>query len=335
MRWSMKKIYYLLSMLVSLLLLSCLGNRQTDNLEFELDNHILENSTVLSISFEDDGTAWLSSLNGYGDALTRVAPDGQITVFDEETALLDPETSIRDIEVDSQGRVWIANNGLIKYEDGIFIKYDTLNSILPANRIRSITVDSNDKVWVSSLDFDKAGLVVIENDVMTLYNEENSGIPCERVMDIEADNQGNNWILAMGKFYKYNGSLWREEDISNTGFTPAYVSDFAIDQDGRICAVMNYAMSSTLYEDDVPVMFIHGVDHTLVFYSEATNFPSICVDNNNRVWFSDLLGGLKYYDGQKLISTNFEHGASTTEVAPDGKLWVGSDDGVFIYNSSE
>jgi len=320
----MKKLLLLASVFV--ILCSCSVHQPVSDLE--LVDHILKNNSIWSMAFESDGTAWLGTQE---EGLIKVDTNGILQVFNSDNSIINEESTIRDIEVDSQDRVWISNDGLVCYESGQFTRYDSTNSIIPQNYVRSIAIDKLDRVWATSFGSgEDAGLVLYDSGNFQLFTEENSNIPDERIWDVEVDNDNSIWLLARSKFVKYNGVSWTTYDNDDFGFTPYMISDIAIDNDNRVCAVINYAASSSIHENDVPSLFIYNQNRTLVFNQKALMFPSVYVDSDNYVWCADF-SGTGVFDGIAYNESYIDKASMTVCESPDGKIWIGCNDGVYIY----
>lgn len=328
----MKKSITIIAMFF--LMLSCSHPEVDGNLT--LLDHILGSNTIISIAFENNGTAWLSTnettTDTSGPSLIKYdVQDGSIEVFNHSNSILDSQIAIQDIEIDAQSRVWFGSRGLYCYHEGVITRYDTSNSIIPQNHIYAIAIDDDNRVWATCFGSEEeAGVVVFDNGSFQLITEENSDIPYERVLDIEVGPDQTMWMLAGGNIVKYDGQTWTEYDEDDFGFRPYVIDDIAVDQDNNVCAVIDYAYSSSSFNDNVPILFIFNEDETVTFNAEMALTPSVFVDSDNDVWFSGY-AKVRKYDGDTLKVYDLPHSSYCVNESPDGDIWIGSNDGVYIY----
>ena len=331
----MKKLS--LFLLIILIPLSCTlfdpPEADVDNIEFV--QKILDGYWVVSIAFEDDGTAWCGTLGGYSSGLLRYK-DGQVDVFNAENSIINDSTTIRDLDVDSQGRVWICNDGLVCYEDGNFIRYDSSNSLIPQNSTRSVEIDSNDKIWITSwISSGDGGLISLENDVFSVFTTENSGLPSEIIRDMEIDNQNNVWLLYPNKITKFNGHVWTSYLSEDLGFEPYMLSDFEINSMDQVCGIMDFGYSSSMYSHvGNPVLYkFNGENAEVVLGDSTSSFFKIYLDLNDNIWCTGF-NGIRVYQFnnlEKFKVFELDHSPFFICESPDGKIWISGGGGVHIY----
>ncbi len=77
-------------------------------------------------------------------------------------------TRVEDIAFDKSGAHWLATpKGIIRYYDGQWNTYNTINSGLPTNSFKSVMVDNNDDVWAGA---HSNGVIVKIGDGTTVYS---------------------------------------------------------------------------------------------------------------------------------------------------------------------
>lgn len=325
MRYSMHKM--VLVLLIPVLFISCLTDYSTD--EFEFIERKLNNKEIMNIVFESDGTAWMASYFSGGHGLIKIDTSGSVNSFDGENSPIDPELMIQDMEVDNLDRLWIGNDGLIMHENGVFTQYNTSTHYMPGNYMASIASDQLGKVWAISR---SAGfwtaLISVENDSVRVFDETSSNIPSELVVDVEIDQNNDVWILAIGNLYKFDGSTWEILNLDSLQLSSYTISNFAIDNDDRILGVLTYTNTS---DEVVSALFMYDEGETTLYGTEDTMFRHFEIDKDNRAWYCNEMNILKYYDGENIVAPKFSHDAAVAAIAPDGKLWIGGLDGLFIY----
>lgn len=331
----MKKLTLLL--LIVLIAVSCTlfdpPEADIDNIEFV--QKILDGYWVVSIAFEDDGTAWCGTLGGYSSGLLRYK-DGQVDVFNAENSIINDSTTIWDLDVDSQGRVWICNDGLVCYEDGNFIRYDSSNSLIPQNSARSVEIDSDDKIWVTSRrSGGDGGLISLENDEFSVFTTENSDLPSETINDIQIDHENNIWLLYFDKITKFDGNVWKSFTPTQLGFTARMLTEFDINSEDEICGIIDYSFSSALYPSiGKPVLYkFNGLSSKIARGDSTSYFSRIFVDSEDIIWCAGY-GGIRAYNSDNLkVFTEFDlnHSSFTIAESPDGEIWISGGGGVHIY----
>ncbi len=145
----------------------------------------------------------------------------EFTIINDETLGLDIKTEplhIRSILEDSEGRLWIGNNGigvLLKDNKSIVNFSEKNNLIHPTSSRRgdkskagtlehvfAIEEDGDGNIWFGDRD---TGVWKYDGDTMKNYTK-NVGLTNEFVLKIYKDNNDELWfILADGNVFKFNG----------------------------------------------------------------------------------------------------------------------------------
>jgi ligand-binding sensor domain-containing protein len=289
------------------------------------------------MAFEDDGTAWLGTLGGYSTGLVRYQTNGTVDVFNSNNSIINDSTTIWDLDIDSQGRVWICNDGLVCFDDGNFVRYDSSNSLIPANRVNSVEIDANDKIWVTSWENGYEGaLVSIDGDQFTLYTMENSSLPSYVISDMVIDSNNELWLLYNNKITHFDGSTWTDFQNAELGFTPYMMFRFSINSKDEICGLVEYTASSAMYAYlNQPVVYQFNGQSSDIALGDSTSFYSrIFVDSDDNIWCSSHLK-TRVYSAEGLNKFNdldLGHDTFIITESPDGKMWMSGDQIVYIYN---
>lgn len=155
-----------------------------------------------------DGTIWAGTV--YNDQVCSNSTgclarfkNGNWTVFTSLNSNL-PEGDISTIEVDKKGNVWLAiNDAILKFNGTNFEKFDTSNSILPANNpIFGIAFDSHNNLWAASGN----GVFKFDGTNWTNITSGNSKLPNNFVLAIAVDNSDNKWFASQNILCKYTGN---------------------------------------------------------------------------------------------------------------------------------
>ncbi|NVK03198.1 MAG: diguanylate cyclase [Flavobacteriia bacterium] len=151
----------------------------------------------------------------------------EFTIINDQTLNLSPETGelhIRSILEDSEGRLWIGNNGIgvfLKENDSIYNFSKSQGLMHPAASFRStsergdlsppgtlehvftLTEDGSGNIWFGDRD---GG--IWKYDGQTMYNyTESDGLAEDFALSIYEDRSGNLWFgMANGEVYTFNGN---------------------------------------------------------------------------------------------------------------------------------
>lgn len=240
-----------------------------------------------------------------------------------------------------------------------WVTYNISNSPLPSNWILSLAKDQDNNIWAGTFSHQFAGVggvVKISNTGWTLYDTSNSDLRNNSVISIVTDNNNNKWfgcamkfetltssVVDSGGFSRLNGNTWSNWMLNS--FYSDNVQDLAIDANNNVWAAVG-----TFFLQGSP---IHGYvakfngNSWQVFNRAFFNLPNnnsfrcIAVDNNNITWIGTTNNGLIRFDGSNYTifnNTNSQVPSNNIyelEIAPDGKLWVGTDFGLGIYNGTD
>lgn len=156
----------------------------------------------------------------------------EYVIINDETLKLKSETGelhIRSILEDSQGRLWIGNNGigvLLKEDDTIVNFSETNNLIHPTSSSRAtsmrgdkslpgtlehvftITEDKNGNIWFGDRD---AGVWKYDGNAMTNYTKKD-GLTNDFAQSIFEDRNGELWFgMSDGNIFKFNGKTFEKQ----------------------------------------------------------------------------------------------------------------------------
>ena len=179
--------------------------------------HYFPAPAVYDIVVDSQDRVWIGTWE-QGLLLTRYPHDGQLETVQFLNSDMN-ENRINDIDIDSNGRLWIATyNGLysvdtnkknIKPED--FICYNTKNKLLPINEIHCMMVAGDGTLWIGGM-----GTGVLHLDVSDIRRPvvetigTKQGLPNFNIYSLVDDADGNIWIATEGKLArlsKKNGSI--------------------------------------------------------------------------------------------------------------------------------
>ena len=290
-----------------------------------------------------DGTNWQNY-----QLVDRMIPSGRV---------------IRDIEIDKNNSIWFGSrDGLIKYKEGGWILYNTLNSGIPDNEILSVTSDKNGNLWIgtswvesgrSCLSmFDGENWVTFDSVLSTVPDIENS------IKALEVDAAGNLWIgLEYHGLIKYDGTDWSLYDRMNSSLPSDRITQLLHDGKDNLWIGTGAAVehipdelvqAGGLVKYNKGVFTTYNLNNTPLPYS---SIGALAVDSSGTIWistylnnyyyFPDYCGGVSRFDGQTWTTFDTSNSLLThnsiasIQVDSKNNIWIGSyRDGLIKINTS-
>jgi len=320
------------SFLIALILLSsCNDNTITPTIQFDEPEHILENYFVQSIAFDNEGCAWIGTLN---QGLLRF--DEKVVHFNSSNSILPDSFTILAMDVDKSGNMWIGSDiGLIKLKNNKFEIFDRSNSPILSN-IYSLAVDDENSIWFTNGDIYNGGVIQYDGKSWTYYTPDNSELPSTVVHDITVDKENNKWFTCFGAVVKYNYGKWIVYNSNNSGINLDWGDQITPGNQKDIWVSCDYSLSSIT--GDFPTV-LKLVDNNWsrmeppIYNNEAAITTDIYGDSKGRIWLARG-GELIYYDlGEwnyccKIPSTIF-----TIKENRNGQIWLGTGNGIYTTKS--
>ena len=233
----------------------------------------------------------------------------------------DPEGNFNHVQsllVDANNNLWIGTfeNGVFKHSalDRQIMIVEPIISRQEAARpeIYKLLIDRQRRLWVGT---NNAGLrlFALKSDAYKRFTVEDitqtlpDGLPIEsqNVSDILQDSNGNFWIATMGYgLYRYNP---KTAEVRQFTYHPDEVNGL---KDNFI---------TTLYEDSRHMIWIGTAMKGVYIFDPATNT------------FENFSAHPKYFNHPQYLAS-----ALVSEIAEDttGNLWIGTGDGLSIFNRS-
>ncbi len=235
---------------------------------------------------------------------------------------------------DKNGNIWFTSSGsgVSRYDGRKFINYDIRNG-LDGLRNQAILADRKGYVWIGS----EAGVDKWDGEKFILYGPP-QGFSAQGVSTIYEDDLGNLWFGAADKIVKYDGKLFtnilRSEGFSHIkNIVKDKYGNMWISTDAGMC-VYNGKYFRTIGENDGLI-------------SNSVNF--IKPDQDGNLWIGTNKGidklNLEQFINQKAVVikhygkeegfTGVECNQNSFYSDSDGKLWIGTTNGIMIYNPKE
>lgn len=332
-------------------LLSCSG----DNDHFTIKNEdilpvttlknisyskILDDFFIHSIEFDKDGNAWIGT---FQQGVIKYDKKKDTEYFNSSNSLFTDDVVIYSIAIDNKDNIWIGsgNAGLIKYDRKTFTQYTTKNSPLPEDFVHSIHIDSQNHLWFSSSRHQTGGLVKFDStDQWEIFTPENSKIQGNLISDIAIS--GNDvWVgfndyvnnVCLAKLTNNKITVYTEKQL---GFTPYNLGNLCIDSKHRLYVVNSFLLSSAINSDGPHLFAIDG-EFTRMITCPYGNIFTMSIDSKDNVWcVPQSSGSILIYKQTEWVAIDIfpenDHTIFCIKEAPDGKIWLGTENGIYIVN---
>jgi len=306
----------------------------SEGVNTDFSTKLIDGYFVCSIAFDSHGTAWIGT---FKQGLIKY-DSGIITVFNSSNSLIPDDEVIYDVRVDSKDNVWIGTTSLIKYDGQRFTSFNSSNSKIPEDYIHSLAIDSKDNIWFTSCRHLMGGLVKFDGKNFTVFTPENSSLPSNFIQSIAIDKNDYVWLALQDKvnnafLVKISNGNWEIFTSHDLGFSPYWFGNIKCNSKNELCASVDYSLSS-LYPNPGPEAFIfNGESSKLLDINDGNGIMGLSIDKNDNIWCYDMSGSFSIYDGYNWSDRNsifHETGIFTIEQSPDGKIWIGTGNGIYI-----
>ena len=239
--------------------------------------------------------------------------------------------SIGKIYYDSNGGLWITSSssdiGVIVYDGTTWKTFNSTNSGLQRNDISQVVEDRDGNIWAAS----SYGISVYDGANWTKKNDYlNLNIYDSAINDMAVDTSNNIWIAPGNSgLIKYNGSSWKQYDMSNTPLPVNNITAIYADSNGTMWFAYNDdsygSTGSGLAKYDGTNWTIYKAkDYNLVDF----HITDITSDNNGTLWLANYYHGIDSFDGTNFKEYNRNNSALVGDRVQNlsfdssGNLWV-------------
>ncbi len=282
------------------------------------EQHGLPSNFIRSLFEDRDGTFWFGTS---GDGLFSF--DGNdFRKYSEKDGL--PFSNVFDIVQDRNGRIWFAGDigGLHYFEGGKFKKKD-LGGNFPQKRILDLMADNSGRIWMATDD----GLVMMDGEKFQVYDT-SSGFPVNTVNCTEQDSNGVIWAGIMnGGIARFENGKWKIFTTAD-GLFDNQVRDLVFDNDGMLWIGTATGVGNF---DGKEFRQFDQIDEYIY---------TLFKDNEGNIWMGTRGGGAWKYSGNRFVKWSESEGLENKviwaiEKGPDGKLWVGTNRNVSIFDGKK
>lgn len=332
------------------------------------EEHGLPSNLYKSMAITSGDTLWLGS---YGAGIQAFNGDSVIASYSTSDGLVHDQ--IWKMMVDSKNRLWIGtNDGLSIFENGRFTNFTTKNG-LPYNVIRGLKEMDNGEVWVGTER--EGIVIFEGKEIKEYYGPDSGINDLESLDFNQNPDDGSIWIAHYGNgidrydngefeqfstedglvsglvtfiYFTDNGMavIGTESGVSilhkrkidaidtNQGLTENILTNVNQDSNGVIWAG-TYGQGFNYFRE--------GQWEAVEYPPELTNgYASGAVaDEDGSIWFNTQGTGIvkiqdfkitEHYTVDDGLLTGFVRGIT---IADDGKLWVGTNEGVNVIENGE
>lgn len=239
-----------------------------------------------------------------------------------------PNNNLLSIVSDHNNIKWIAaDSGLISFNGSEWKFYNDKNSILPNTGFFKLLVDKQNNLWIATL----KGLYVRKGNTFINYSDK---LPSNVASSIACDENGVIWISTGEGLVKYDGSVWKTFNTTNSGIYGNILSCVATVKNGKVWYAGNRIGS---YDGVRWVTW--DLDNMQIDPAIGMGISDLKVDKNEFVYVSHLTnikrgirGGLTCYDGSSWseikIPNFYKIDIFSIDVDANNNKWIGAQTGL-------
>jgi PAS domain S-box-containing protein len=290
----------------------------------------LPNNIPMTVLSRRDGSLWVG--NNCGGL--SVFHGQRFKTYDEREGLAN--SCVWALAEDNSGELWVGTwgGGLFRFADGHFVQF-SLRQGLPDRVVRAIRVAHDGSLWIATED----GLSHMVNGQFHNYTTAD-GLSSNRVVSVYQDRHGTILVGTSRGINRMTGDRFVPVSSPQQIFDPRYIS-FGEDPSGDL-----YALSAPKGIDRIEGNQLVEVNHDL-------DLLTMVASPSGELWFSAAHGILRFsaaafrqnqadpenpadytWFGQTdgMTSTQCSTGAPNMALAPDGKLWVATVQGLAMLD---
>jgi ligand-binding sensor domain-containing protein len=157
------------------------------------------------------------------------------------------------------------------------------------------------------------------------------------VQSIAIDKNDNVWLALNEKvneacLAKIANGQWTLYTSDVLGFQPYYFGNIQFDSKNSLCGAIDYSLSGTAYNDGAQVFIFDGKTARSLEFDNSKDVKFVTVDKHDNIWCG-LTDGYAVFNGKKwtVEGSKFkENGVFAIAQSNDGKMWIGTGNGIYI-----
>jgi ligand-binding sensor domain-containing protein len=260
-----------------------------------------------------DGTMWFLSVEN----LSKF--DGtSFTTYNRANGLLE-DAYANEFLLDSQGKIWISNDGITVFDDRSFTTYTTDAEGNELGEVGSVIEDNAGSIWMGTKE---NGVFSYENNQITRFTTDD-GLKSNQIEDLLVDKEGLLMISTMKGTSQYDGtSITSYEAIPERKETEGNHLLYT-DSKGNIWFHSHTESAKIGKYDGSDITF-----YTVKEFDKDVNITDVIEDEQGYIWFSSS-NGITYFDGSKFFhyskaNLGISNTSSVSSIAFDreGSLWA-------------
>ena len=261
---------------------------------------------VQDICWSKDGSAWVAS----GLEISHIQGDYMESYGAAQGAL----TSATNVEIDNQGNVWSAYDG-VSYFDGKYFYTFQEKEGFTNHGVYTMFKDSKGQMWFGTRG---DGIYCFNGKGFIHYGKE-QGVLAIGVAAIEEDKAGNMWFGSEGGgLFKFDGQTFVKYSKKD-GLPSSYIYAIYAAPDGKIwCG--HYLAGVSMISNDTITTYDFGLEM-------ASPIWSLIGTKGNKLLIGTIGSGLLLFDGNKFERVDKQAGLNETIIMklardPDDNIWA-------------
>lgn len=274
------------------------------------------------------------------------------TIFEDNKAVF------RNLSLDGEQNIWVySNNGIWVLKENDTLRITELEGLISGD-IDAVFNDNENNIWIGT---NGKGMLRFTNEVFIHYNEKNN-FPSDLIIAVNSDKNKEKWISSIDQgVFK-----WNKNETLPIDYIPSTVWQIKSNEDAVLFAsdyglfVYDYEKFYAYYEEDgLPANRIIGAfpvsNHVYLISTQRagvyfdtrtktfldkedflTKTPAIRdLKVENSTYYAATEEGLLIFKDNTLTSFPFEGSINGIEIDKYGKIWVGTENGLFFTDGGE
>jgi hypothetical protein len=241
-----------------------------------------------------------------------------------------PSDRVVDVEVDSQGRLWVLDSGVSVFDGRGWTHYPS--DVFEYSSLKAIAFDAKGRAWVAHY----RGVSVLEGDRWVRHDAEEFGLGeyAGNLYDITVDGEGRVWVATGSGVSAFDGIGWKPFDDSS-GLASKYTETIAAGPDGRIW--VGHSGGVSVFDGEGWMNYGTGTN-VQVEVKGLSQAKALAVSDDGSVWAVTFAGKAAVFrDGHWTVYDRTNSGllgGHGTAIAIDrqGRVWVGTDWQVAVFD---